>query len=194
MARPSRIDAALAAHIDELAAEGHTRLGLTKALAARGIAISRRTVGRYLDDHPPERRVAPALSVDDDPAPDWRPPTTGAGIETAADHALETDDLALIVRAAEVARRLEASWGKRAEYDDRAARTWATVSMQHERLRARLVELRPRKDAEADRLTELGEPARAALLKRLRERAIVDARLSAKVERYRATLERLGKM
>lgn len=188
MARPSRIDAALAAQIDELAAQGHTRLGLTKALAARGVKISRRTVGRYLDEHP-----APAVDLGD-PAPGWQPPQDPSeeSLDELAAKALETDDLKLIARAAEVARRLEEKWGKSADHDPTAARTWATVSRQHAELRTRLHALRPRADVETDRLTELGEPARAALLERLRERAVVDQRLAMKLARARETLQKNG--
>lgn len=168
--RPSKISAELAAAIDSLRAQGVTIDGCVRALAERGTPLSRRTIGRYCarrgDDAPPAR------------------------LERDAQSALDTDDLGTIVRTAATVRQALEQWGPAIGFDPSAQRAFASLARLNADLSARLIELRPKPEVESDRLSALGEPARAALLARARAHALTD--FAGKYQRARQVLVAKG--
>jgi len=160
MGRPAKITDELAARIAELRAGGcRTRASLCRALAAEGRPVGLRTLAAW------EARRGAAATVAAAPAP---APAAPAPAPTAAEvgDALDGDDLARLVAVRDRLERALGEWSPQLGREGTAVRAYATLSRALGETTARLVELRPRPEAEAERLAALGEAARAGLLAR----------------------------
>ena len=141
--------------------------------------VSRATVARYIQRGMPDvgpghgKGALPAA-----PARPGRPPrrkaSAGAGVAGATARALEEgDDLEGLVReAARVDAGLD-NWGEHIDRDPHAVRAYQQLIRIRTDLTKAIVELRPRPEAEAERLEAFGVLARAKLVERA-QRAAVD--------------------
>ena len=145
----SRITPELEALIRRLTADGvRSKAGLLRALESAGHKLNWRTLARHLESAAPAPVAPPVLLVQH------------------AEAALEGDDLAELERNARVLRAAMLAWEPRLASEPEAARTYAVYTRLHADLSARLVELKPKPEAERDRLVALGDGARAELLER----------------------------
>lgn len=159
--RVSKLTPAVATMIDELRASGATKAAMLRALEAAGTPLNWRTLSRYLDRAEPVPTAAPAPSA--------------GGLERRAAAAIEGDDLAHLVRVRDDLDAALAAWRPLLGRDGAAVRAYATLARIHADVTARLVELRPRPEAEHERLTELGTAARGDLMTRALDAGAADA-------------------
>jgi hypothetical protein len=175
MARPRKIDSKASALIADLRARGASQTAVVRALKKRGVKICRRTLVSHLAEtvplapRPGKRRKAA-------PAPAETAPAPAALSEGAVAAALSRDDLGQLAALGELAHRAMSTWGDEIGYNPVAARTFAQLGKYHADVSARLIQLRPRADAEAERFAELGEERRTALLERARQNTTPDLR------------------
>jgi len=178
MGRPTVVTDDIADAIGYLYRPGVSVRKLHAELGQAGLGVSQATVARYLA----RLKSAPR-------APSGAPPTGAPG--TPATAAAPVDDIAQLeteLRAVNNAIALIlpmlATGGKSALDYQRL------VSVKADLVRA-LVELRPRPEAEAERLAALGVAAKAELLERVRAQARVDEDLRGRVQRQKEMLEAL---
>lgn len=143
----------------ELRAQGISLAAVARRLAAEGHKVSHRTLARHRG-----RLPVPPRPCDSPPPPDaTEPPEAAAARVTLAD---DGDDLGRLVRVRDdLALALE-GWAPRLGTEGGAVRAYAALSRLQADVVARLVELRPRPEAERERLEGLGAAARDALLAR----------------------------
>lgn len=185
--RPSIITPELAQEIRALDAQGLTLDGIVRALAGRGRPVSRRTLGRFFERHGHVERPATASAGS---PPGLGSPAAPSALTTTAAGALEGDDVASIARCAADVRRALAEWAPAIGVDPSAQRAYASLARLNADLSARLVELRPKPEVEADRLSALDADARAALISRARAAALAD--YAGKYHRAREVLRAKG--
>jgi hypothetical protein len=173
----SKLTPAIAARLAELRASGASKAAMLRALAAAGSPLNWRTLTRYLDRSEPAQGAAAVEP---------------AALERRAADALEGDDLAHLTRVRDDLDAALATWRPLLGRDGAAVRAYATLARIHADVTARLVELRPRPEAEAERMTELGTAARGELLTRAVDAATADevAELRERVEAQAVALRR----
>ena len=166
---------------------------IVRRLATEGHRVSQRTLFRRLGGDV----IRPAPSPRITPAPGERiTPAPGEPPEVAAVRAalLDDDDLGRLTRVRDELSATLADWAPRLGSEGGAVRAYASLSRLLGDVVARLVELRPRPEAERERLDALGTEARDRLLARAREAAGRDesAELRARVVAQADLLRRLS--
>lgn len=188
MGRPHRITPQIAAKIDALRAGGLlSKAGLLRALAADGERLNPRTLAAYLASAPP---VAPAARI----VADTSASTPAPAVDDAAIQKVLDGDEANVADLAKLAlevREAINAWGAQVRFNPTAARTLATLTRTYGELVAKISELRPRPEVEADRLEALGVSARVASVERARARARADEDLRGRVRRQQAVIDSL---
>jgi len=154
--------------------------------------VSRRTLVRRLGGlTPPAPAPAPRpVPVAASPVPD-EPPEAAAARAVLAD---DGDDIGRLVRVRDALSDALSAWAPRLGSEGGAVRAYAALSRLLGDVVARLVELRPRPEAERERLDVLGIEARDRLLARAQEAAGRDesAELRARVVAQADLLRRLS--
>lgn len=178
MARPSAITPAVAALIEANREPGLSPRMLTARVQAAGVQVSEATIRRYL-----KRGGAPK--------PKPARATAPAAPEAAAAEAIESDDLGRLVAVRDAIDAALASWRSTLGVDGASVRAYAALARLHADVTARLVELRPRPEVEAERLEALGVAARAALLERAREASRTDEGLRDRLRRQQQVIDQL---
>jgi|SRR6478736_2480922 len=190
----SKVDPTALAQLRHLAKPGASLEAIRRGLADRGIHVGKSTVRRWL-----AKSAGPESSEPASPYAGVRllgerlaaaaPPV--APEQPAVDDALARDDLAALERYVQRIEGLIQHWAERATYEAAAGRQVIGYTAQAKDLRARLIELRPKPEAERDRLTELGLTARSKVIDRAQHIATEDERLRARLNQQAATLKRL---
>lgn len=178
MARPSAVTPAIAALL-----EANREPGISpRALHARiGGVVSLRTLYRYLKRQPTSSIADRAARLAGSAAPDV----------ADAPAALESDDLGRLVRVRDDLDAALDRWRLSLGADSGSVRAYAALARIHADVTARLVELRPRPEVEAERLEALGTKAREALVGRARENAAADEDLRGRVRRQQEVIDKL---
>src|SRR6478736_5367752 len=187
----SKLDPEALAQLRHLAQPGASLEAIRRGLADRGIRIGKSTVKRWLAksaDSGPAETPSPYVGVK---LLKERMAAPVAPEQPAVDAALATDDLAALERYVQRIEGLIQHWADRATYEAAAGRQVIGYTAQAKDLRARLIELRPKPEAERDRLTELGLTARSKVIDRAQHIATEDERLRARLNQQALTIKRL---
>lgn len=186
MARPLRIDAQTARAISECRRSAPTVAALKRQLDARGIRLARRTLDRWINQADGYAGAGAAASPASAPARSL--PALGPPQALPPDPEGLGDDLESLRRSAATTWAAMAGYRGTMGIEPAHARAYAGLARLHSDLVARIVELEPAPDQERDRLAELGEAARGALIARATEAARDHDDLAGQLERAKRLL------
>ncbi len=173
MARPTAITDQVREAIEYLYRPGVSVRVLHAELRAAGVDVSHATVGRYLRRRAEQGPLVPARAAT---APALASAPVVDEIASLEAEFRDVDAAMLALRGALTMGGASVLEYKRlGEVKDRIART--------------LAEIRPRPEAEAERLAALGAAAKAELLERVRAQARVDEDLRGRVQRQKEWID-----
>ncbi len=158
-----------AAVVDPLVAAGATKQAMLRALEAAGCPLNYRTLRKYLGAAPAPTPPAPgslAASVHASRA--------ARAAEVAEAELAPDDDLGRLARRRDQIDQALDGWQDQIAINPTAVRAYRALAAELATLTRALVELRPRPEAEAERLAALGSAARAEVLERARAAASPD--------------------
>jgi hypothetical protein len=179
MGRPSVITDTVREAIEYLYRPGVSVRALHVELVSAGVTVSQATVARYLRTRAKSDGAVGHAAVARTPAPPA--PPAGPVDEIAG---LEAE-LAAVDVALDVARPLLTGGGK-------GILDYQRLTAIKESLAKTLAEIRPRPEAEAERLAGLGATAKAELLERARASARMDEDLRGRVQRQAELLRNMA--
>lgn len=182
MGRPSAITDQVREAIEYLYRPGVSVRVLHAELRAAGVDVSHATVHRYLKRRAENGAPPPAAPVRAAPAP---APASSDAPPAPVDEVASLEAEFRDVDAAMTNLRPALATGGAAVLE------YKRLGEVKDRLARTLAEIRPRPEAEAERLAALGAAARAELLERVRAAARVDEGLRGKVQRQREVIEAL---
>jgi hypothetical protein len=156
---PARLDNPTIARIQELRAAGLSVRRVQAKLAAEGHAVSVGSIQGHATRAAPARPVGGALVAALQAKGKPAPPEAVPALDP-------TDDLAVLARRRDALDKALALWEPQLGAHGGAVRAYKGLVSELGAITARLVELRPRPVAEAERLEVLGASARDKLLER----------------------------
>jgi hypothetical protein len=176
MGRPTVITDTVREAIEYLYRPGVSVRALHVELTSAGVTVSQATVARYLRTRAKADGAVGAAAVARTPAPSAGPVDEIAGLEA---------ELVAVDAALAVARPLLTGGGK-------GILDYQRLTAIKESLARTLAEIRPRPEAEAQRLAGLGAAAKAELLERARAAARMDEDLRGRVQRQAELLRNMA--